>query len=58
MVQIRFTEEHKWIWLEDMEGTVAIIDYAQKQLGDIVLVEPPDVGRRVEKSAEGGGRVG
>jgi glycine cleavage system H protein len=43
----KYTKEHEWIRVADGEGTVGITDYAQQQLGDIVFVELPDVGRRV-----------
>ena len=48
----RYTEDHEWIELEDDIGTVGITDYAQEQLGDVVFVELPEVGRKVEKGAE------
>ncbi|KAF0138090.1 MAG: glycine cleavage system H protein [Rhodospirillaceae bacterium] len=52
MAQIRFTGAHEWIRQEGAEGTVGITDYAQKQLGDMVFVELPEVGRKAEKGAE------
>jgi glycine cleavage system H protein len=47
MSTVKFTKEHEWIKIEGDTGTVGITDYAQEQLGDIVFVELPDVGRRV-----------
>ncbi|WP_284126610.1 glycine cleavage system protein GcvH [Parerythrobacter aestuarii] len=47
-----FTDEHEWIDLEGDLATVGITDYAQEQLGDIVFVELPEVGRMVEKGGE------
>jgi glycine cleavage system H protein len=44
----RYTEEHEWIRVEGGVGTVGITDYAQEQLGDVVYVELPAVGRKVE----------
>lgn len=42
----RFTEEHAWVRMDD-DGiaTIGISDYAQEQLGDVVYVQLPDVGR-------------
>ncbi|MEW5806336.1 MAG: glycine cleavage system protein GcvH [Acidobacteriota bacterium] len=48
----RFTEEHEWVSVKGGMGIVGITDYAQKQLGDIVYVELPEVGRMVEKGKE------
>lgn len=46
MNEARFTEEHAWVKMDD-DGiaTVGISDYAQEQLGDIVYVQLPDIGR-------------
>lgn len=41
----RYTKEHEWILVEGSRGRVGITDYAQQQLGDVVFVELPDVGR-------------
>ena len=49
---IRFTDEHEWIKVEGDVGTVGISDYAQQQLGDIVFVEVPEAGRKLEKGKE------
>jgi glycine cleavage system H protein len=43
----RYTKEHEWIALSGSRGRVGITDYAQKQLGDVVFVELPEVGRAV-----------
>jgi glycine cleavage system H protein len=40
----RYTKDHEWIELAGERGRVGITDYAQKQLGDVVYVELPDVG--------------
>jgi glycine cleavage system H protein len=45
----RYTREHEWIELNGSHGTVGITDYAQNSLGDIVFVESPKVGDKVEK---------
>ena len=44
----RYTKEHEWVRAAGDRGTVGITDYAQKQLGDVVFVELPEVGARVE----------
>ena len=49
MSTLKFTEEHEWIRLEGDVATVGISDYAQQQLGDVVFVELPEVGRQVAK---------
>lgn len=45
----RYTKEHEWIRMDGDEGTVGISAYAQEQLGDVVFVEPPDVGRKMSQ---------
>ncbi len=47
-----FTREHEWIEVDGSTGTVGITDYAQAQLGDIVFVEAPPAGTRVDQSKE------
>jgi glycine cleavage system H protein len=39
-----YTKEHEWIKVKGKEATVGITDFAQKQLGDVVYVELPEVG--------------
>jgi glycine cleavage system H protein len=43
----KYTKDHEWIRVDGGEATVGITDFAQKQLGDVVFVELPDVGRHV-----------
>ena len=47
-----FTDEHEWIDVEGDTATVGITDYAQEQLGDIVFVEPPEVGAMIDKGGD------
>lgn len=47
--QYRYTREHEWIQVDGKQGTVGITDYAQESLGDIVFVESPKVGDKLEK---------
>ncbi len=52
MAKVKYSREHEWISIVDGIGTVGITDYAQGQLGDVVFVELPEVGRRLDKGAE------
>ncbi len=53
MSEIKFTEDHTWIRLEDNgTATIGITDYAQEQLGDIVFVEFPPVDKELGKDDE------
>ena len=47
--ELRYSEQHEWVSLDDDAGTIGITDYAQTELGDIVFVELPEVGERFEK---------
>lgn len=46
---LKYTKEHEWVKIEGDVATVGITDYAQKQLGDVVFVELPQVGTKVEQ---------
>lgn len=46
---LKYSKEHQWFLLESGNGKIGITDYAQAQLGDIVLVELPKVGTKLEK---------
>jgi glycine cleavage system H protein len=46
---LKYTKDHEWIRISGNEAHVGITDYAQKQLGDVVFVELPDVGRHVKQ---------
>ena len=52
MSVLRFTKDHEWIRLDGELAVVGVTDYAQSQLGDVVYVELPEIGRRVEKGKE------
>ena len=41
----RYSKDHEWIRVAGEQGTVGITDHAQKQLGDVVFLELPEVGR-------------
>jgi glycine cleavage system H protein len=49
---IRYTKDHEYVRLDGDVATVGITDHAQEQLGDIVFVELPPVGKSVEQGAE------
>ncbi len=49
---VRYTKEHEYIRVEGDTRVVGITDYAQGQLGDVVFVELPEVGRTVAKGDE------
>jgi len=44
---LRYTKEHEWVRLQGDRATVGISHYAQKQLGDVVYLELPAVGKRL-----------
>jgi glycine cleavage system H protein len=46
---LRYTKEHEWVRVEGDTGTVGITDHAQQELGDIVYVDMPKAGTRVEQ---------
>jgi len=48
----RYTKDHEYIRVEGDAGIVGITDYAQSQLGDVVFVELPSVGKKVNKGDE------
>jgi glycine cleavage system H protein len=52
MATMKFTKDHEWIRAEGSSGVVGISDYAQAQLGDLVFVELPDVGKKLAKGDE------
>mgnify|MGYP001552806052 CR=1 FL=1 len=52
MAETRYTKDHEYIRIEGDTGTVGISDYAQGQLGDVVFVELPSVGKALAKGGE------
>ena len=51
---IRYTEDHEWVRVDGDIATVGITTHAQEQLGDIVFIELPDVGRTFAQKDEAG----
>ncbi len=45
---LKYTKEHEWVRMENDVAVEGISDYAQSELSDIVMVEPPAVGRQVK----------
>jgi len=52
MATPRFTKDHEWVRLDGDLAVVGITDYAQSQLGDVVYVELPEIGRHLVKDKE------
>jgi glycine cleavage system H protein len=48
---LRYTKDHEWVRLDGDEATIGITAYAADQLGDIVFVELPEVGRTLDQFA-------
>ncbi|MBP6011046.1 MAG: glycine cleavage system protein GcvH [Alphaproteobacteria bacterium] len=48
----KYTKDHEWVRVEGNVATVGITAYAAEQLGDVVFVELPAVGKTVEKGGE------
>lgn len=46
---LKYTKDHEWVRTSGGEARVGITDYAQKQLGDVVYLELPEVGRQLRK---------
>ena len=49
--ELRYTKDHEWVRVEGDEATVGITAYAADQLGDIVFVELPEIGRALTQFA-------
>jgi len=52
MSQTRYTKDHEWVRLDGDEAIMGITAYAAEQLGDVVFVELPDVGKTVKQGDE------
>jgi len=46
---LKYTKEHEWVKVEGPTATVGVTDYAQRQLGDVVFIELPQVGAQLEQ---------
>jgi glycine cleavage system H protein len=45
----KYTKDHEWVDISGDQGRVGVTDYAQKQLGDVVYVELPDIGANLKQ---------
>jgi glycine cleavage system H protein len=52
MSTVKYTKDHEWVRIEGDVAVIGITDYAQTQLGDVVYVELPELGRKVEQGKE------
>jgi glycine cleavage system H protein len=52
MANRKYSQEHEWVEVEGETGMIGISDYAQEQLGDVVFVELPDVGKLLDRGDE------
>ncbi|HEX3498601.1 MAG TPA: glycine cleavage system protein GcvH [Stellaceae bacterium] len=52
MADIRYSKDHEWIRRDGDVAVIGITDYAQNQLGDVVYVELPEVGRTLAQGGE------
>jgi glycine cleavage system H protein len=52
--EFRYTKDHEWVRVQGDRGRVGITDYAQKQLGDVVFLELPELGRKLEAGEQFG----
>jgi glycine cleavage system H protein len=52
MSEVRYSKDHEWVKVDGDTATVGITHYAQEQLGDVVFVELPDVGKKVEQGKQ------
>jgi glycine cleavage system H protein len=48
---LRYTKDHEWVLLEGTTATVGITDFAQSELGDIVFVDIPSIGKELGSEA-------
>ena len=52
MSEKRYTEDHEWVQIDGDTAVVGISNHAQEQLGDIVFIELPEVGKTLEKGKD------
>lgn len=52
MADRKYSEDHEWIEVDGETGLIGISDYAQEQLGDVVFVELPEVGKLLDRTEE------
>lgn len=47
--ELKYTKDHEWIKIEGDKATIGITEFAQRELGDIVYIDIPSVGKEVAK---------
>ena len=52
MSTMYYTEEHEWVAVEGEKATIGVTDFAQQQLGDIVFIDLPAIGKQLTKDQE------
>jgi glycine cleavage system H protein len=52
MANRKYSQDHEWVEVNGENGMIGISDYAQEQLGDVVFVELPDVGKMLDRGDE------
>jgi len=52
MSDLKFSKDHEWLRVEGDSATVGVSDYAQEQLGDVVYVELPEIGKQITAGAQ------
>jgi glycine cleavage system H protein len=52
MPNLKFTTDHEWVRVEGDTAVIGITDYAQQQLGDVVFVELPEIGKVLERGKD------
>ena len=52
MSEVRYSKDHEWVKIDGDTATVGITHYAQEQLGDVVFVDLPELGKKVEQGKE------
>ncbi len=52
MADVYYTKDHEWVRVEGDIGTIGVSDHAQSQLGDVVFVELPEVGRQIAQGEQ------
>ena len=56
MAERRYTKTHEWVTVDGKQATIGITDFAQSQLGDVVFLELPSVGRKLGELAADAGQ--
>lgn len=52
MAERKYSEDHEWVEVDGDAGVIGISDYAQEQLGDVVFVELPEIGKVFDQRDE------